>query len=180
RRGSRRQGDPRAPRRRPPPRRLGTVERPPAFRTPAARQSGLVARLHDRPLPPTLTAAPARRLAGDPASLGDVDLLTVRPAVLDLVVRAGARARAAVAHVGPIRHGIGPRLVELAASLVDVVHHEAEVMDAAVSGNVARALAVAVVLGLEDRQVDVAVGEVTAGPRLADFLQAEHVLVEGR
>src|SRR5262245_11648718 len=109
-------------------------------------------------------------LAADPAGLGDVDLLAVRPAVFDLVGRARPAGGPAMPHVGPIRHGPGPGLVELPARLVDVVDHESEVMDAAVARHVAGALAVPIVPGLEDGQIDVAVREVAARPRLADLL----------
>ena len=62
----------------------------------------------------------------------------------------------------------------------DVVDHEAQMVNARVARRVPGTLARVLSPGLEDREIDVPVGKVHARSRLADLLQAEHVLVEGR
>src|SRR5215831_3968996 len=107
-----------------------------------------------------------RYLACDPATLGDVELLVVGPPELDLVVRAGAGG-AGVARIGPVGDGPGACRLELSARFVDVIDHEAEVVDAGVLGLVSRALARSLLSGFQDRQVDVPVGQIATRPGLA-------------
>src|SRR5262245_58098422 len=127
----------------------------------------------------------SKALRTDPTRLGDVDRDTIRTGVLHLDVAVALGATVVVA-------GHAKRLVDVVAAgrvrggeplggVVQVVHLEAEVMDAGPalatldSGDL-------VVLELQDGEVDVAVGEVVAARvgilDAADLLQTEHVDIE--
>src|SRR5262249_8772438 len=117
-------------------------------------------------------------LGADPAARGDVDHLVVGAPVLDLVIGASVRTRS-VPQVYPPYSGLGAGFLQLFAGLVHIVHQETEVIDTGVPGHVSGALTGTLVIGLENRQINVPIGEVVAGPCPAHLLQTEHLFVKG-
>src|SRR5262245_53402433 len=119
-----------------------------------------------------------RCLGADPAARGDVDHLVVGAPVLDLIIGASVRTRS-VPQVYPPHGSLGARLRQLFAGLVYIVHQETEVVDTGVPGHVSGALTGALVIGLENRQINVPIGEIVAGPGATHLLQTEHLFVKG-
>src|SRR4029453_5245090 len=117
-------------------------------------------------------------LGADPAARSDVDHLVVRAPVLDLIIGASVRTRS-VPQVHPPHGGLGARLLQLFAGLVYIVHQETEGVDAGVPGHVSGAPTGALVMGLENSQINVPIGEVVASPGPAHLLQTEHLFVKG-
>src|SRR5207247_10147978 len=68
-------------------------------------------------------------LRSNPARFGHVHLLIVGTAILDLVVRARAGG-AGVTDIRAVRHGHGAGRVQLPAGVVNVIDHEAQMMNA--------------------------------------------------
>src|SRR5262249_21717694 len=118
-------------------------------------------------------------LSSNPARFGHVHLLIVGTAILDLVVRARAGG-GGVTDIRAVCHGRGAGSVQLPAGVVYIVDHEAQMVNARIARRVPRTLPRVLAPGPEDRKVDVPVGKVHARSRLADLLEAEDVLVEGR
>src|SRR5262245_12452399 len=117
-------------------------------------------------------------LGADPAARGDVDHLVVGAPVLDLIIGASVRTRS-VPQIHPPHGGLGARLLQLFAGLVYIVHQETEVIDTGVPGHVSGTLTAALVIGLENSQINVPIGEVVTSPCPAHFLQPEHLFVKG-
>src|SRR3989442_3989777 len=96
-------------------------------------------------------------LGADPAARGDVDHLVIGAPVLNLIIGTGVRT-GSVPQVHPPHGGLGARLLQLFAGLVYIIYQETEVVDAVVSGTVPGALTGALVIGLENSQINVPIG----------------------
>src|SRR5205807_665646 len=117
-------------------------------------------------------------LGANPTARGDVDHLIIGAPVLNLIIGTGVRTRR-VPQVDPPHGGLGARLLQLFAGLVYIIHQETEVVDAGVPGHVPGTLTAALLIGLENSQINVPIGEVVAGPGPAHLLQTEHLFVKG-
>ena len=115
-------------------------------------------------------------LGANPARSVDIDDLAVGTTELELI-KGTTPFRLRVAQVQP-PHGGGALFLELLGGGVHVFHHEAQVVDAGIAGNVPGRLSTALIVAPQDGQVDIPVGKLNSRASLTDFLQFEHCLVK--